>query len=86
VTLIVYVYKVCASIIRKQFIVVYLGTTLTNQNSFAGEIKSRLRPGSACYHSVQNLLSSRLLSKNLKIKIYRTVSLPVVCMGVKLGR
>ena len=40
----------------------YLGTTLTNQNSIAEEIKSRLRPGNACYHSVQNLLSSRLLS------------------------
>ena len=43
----------------------YLRTTLTNQNSIAGEIKSRLRSGNACYHSVQNLLSSRLLSKNL---------------------
>jgi len=48
----------------------YLGTTLTNQNCIAEEIKSRLRPGNTCYHSVQNLLSSRLLSKNLKIKIY----------------
>ena len=42
----------------------YLGTTLTNQNSIAEEIKSRLRSGKACYHSVQNLLSSRLHSKN----------------------
>jgi len=41
----------------------YLGTTLTNQNHIAEEIKSRWRSGSACYHSVQNLLSSRLLSK-----------------------
>jgi len=48
----------------------YLGTTLTNQNSIQEEIKSRLKPGNACYHSVQNLLSSSLLSKNLKIKIY----------------
>ena len=47
----------------------YLGTTLTNQNCNAEEIKSRLRSGNACYHSVQNLLSSRLLFKNLKIKI-----------------
>jgi len=46
-----------------------LGTTLRNQNYIAEEIKSRLRSGSACYHSVQNLLSSRLLSKNVKIKI-----------------
>jgi len=41
----------------------------------------RLRSGIACYHSVQNLLSSRLLSKNLKIKIYRTIILPVVLYG-----
>ena len=54
--------------------------------SIPEEIKSRLRSGNACYHSVQNLLSSRVLSKNLKIKIYRTIILPVFCMGVKLGR
>jgi len=59
----------------------YLGTTLTNQNSIAEEIKSVLRSGNACYHSVQSLLSSRLLSKNLKIKIYRTIILPVVFYG-----
>ena len=44
-------------------------------------MKSRLRSGNACYHSVQNLLSSRLLSKNLKTKIYRTIILPVVLYG-----
>ena len=44
-------------------------------------IKSTLRSGNACYHSVQNLLSSRLLSKNLKIEIYRTIILPVVLYG-----
>jgi hypothetical protein len=48
----------------------YLGTTLTNQNSIQEEGKSRLKSGNACYYSVQNLLSSRLLSKNLKIKIH----------------
>jgi len=46
----------------------YLGTTLTNQNSIQEEIKSRLKPGNVCYHSEQNLLSSSLLSKSLKIK------------------
>ena len=56
----------------------YLGTTLTNQNSIPEEIKSRLSSGNACYHSVQNLLSSRLLTKILKIEIYRTIILPVV--------
>jgi hypothetical protein len=39
----------------------YLGTTLTNQNDIHDEIKSRLNSGNACYHSVQNLLSSRLV-------------------------
>jgi hypothetical protein len=58
-----------------------LGTTLTNKNSIQAEIKSKLKLGSACYYSVQNLLSSRLLSKNLKIKIHRTIILPVVLYG-----
>ena len=56
----------------------YLGTTLKDQNSIQEEIKSRLKLGNACYYSVQNLLCSRLLSKNLNIKIYRTITLPVV--------
>jgi hypothetical protein len=45
------------------------------------EANSRLKSGNACCHSVQNLLSSSLLSKNLKIKIYRTKILPVVLSG-----
>jgi hypothetical protein len=52
-------------------------TTLTNQNSLQQEIKSRLKSGNACYHSVQNLL----LSQNLKIKIHRIIILPVVLYG-----
>jgi hypothetical protein len=56
-----------------------LGTTLTNQNDIHDEIKSRLNSGNACYYSVQNLLYS------LKIKIYKSVILPVVPMGAKLG-
>jgi len=47
----------------------YLGTILIHQNSIPEEIKSRLRSGNACFHSVQNLLYSRLLSKNSKITI-----------------
>jgi len=43
----------------------YLGATIINQNSIWEEIKSRLRSGNACYHSVQNILSSHLLSKNI---------------------
>ena len=56
----------------------YLGTTLTNKNSIREEIKRRLKLVNACYYSVQNLLSSSLLSKKLKIKIYRTIILPVL--------
>jgi hypothetical protein len=56
----------------------YLGTTLTDHDSIQEEIKSRLKSGNACYHSLQKLLSSSLLSKNLKIKVYRTIILPVV--------
>jgi hypothetical protein len=51
---------------------------LTDQNSIQEEIKSRSKLGNACYHSVQNLLSSRLLSKNLKIKIYKILILSVI--------
>jgi hypothetical protein len=56
----------------------YLGTTLTDQNCIHEEIKSRLNSGNACYNSVQSLLSSRLLSRNIKVKIYKTIILPVV--------
>ena len=59
----------------------YLETTLKNQNSIQEEIKGRLKSLNACYHTVQNLLSPSLLSKNLKIKIYRTIILPVVFYG-----
>jgi hypothetical protein len=59
----------------------YLETTVTNQNLIQEEIKRRLNSGNACYHSVQNLLSSRLLSKNLKIRIYKTIILPVILYG-----
>jgi hypothetical protein len=58
----------------------FFGTTLTNQNGIHDEIKSRLNSGNGCYYSVQNPLSSRLMSKNLKIKIYKII-LPVVLYG-----
>jgi len=59
----------------------YLGTTLKNQNSMPEEIKSKLKSGNAFCHSVQNLLSSSLLSKNLKTKMYRIIVLPVILYG-----
>jgi hypothetical protein len=45
------------------------------------EIKRGLNSGNACCHSVQNLLSSRLLSKNVKVRIYKTIILPLVLYG-----
>jgi hypothetical protein len=62
----------------------YLGTAITNQNMIQEEIKRRLTSGNACYHSVQNLWSSRLLPKNLKIRIYKTIILPVVLYGCEI--
>jgi hypothetical protein len=59
----------------------YFGKTVTDQNYMQEEIKSRLNSGNACYHSVQSLLTSRLLSRNVKVKIYETIILPVVLYG-----
>jgi hypothetical protein len=59
----------------------YLGTTLTNHYSIQGEVKGRMNSWNTCYHSVQNLLSSILLFKYLKIKKYRTAILPVGLYG-----
>jgi hypothetical protein len=59
----------------------YLGMTVTNQNLFQEEVKRRLSSGNVCYHSVQNLLSSHMLLKNKKIRIYKTIILPVVLYG-----
>jgi hypothetical protein len=59
----------------------YLGTTLIDQNCMHEETKSRLNSGNACYHLVQSLLSSHLLSRNLKVKIYKTIIPSVVLYG-----
>jgi hypothetical protein len=59
----------------------YLGATLTDQNCMQVEIKSRLNSGNACYRSIHSLLSSRLSSRNLKVKIYKIIILPFVLHG-----
>jgi hypothetical protein len=56
----------------------YLGTTVTIQNLIQEEIKRKLNSDSVCYHSVQNLSTSRLLSKKEKIRICKTIILLVV--------
>jgi hypothetical protein len=52
-----------------------------NSDTFQEEIRSRLNSGNACYHADQNHLSSRLLSRNVKIRMYKTIILPVVLYG-----
>jgi hypothetical protein len=48
------------------------------------EIKSRLNLGNACCHSVQSLLSSRLLFRNVKIKIYKTIIMRIILYGCQI--
>jgi hypothetical protein len=62
----------------------YLGTTVTNQNLIQEEIKRNQNLGNACYHSVQNLLSSHLLYKHIKIRIYKSIIFPVVLYGCEI--
>ncbi|KAJ4432334.1 hypothetical protein ANN_20953 [Periplaneta americana] len=59
----------------------YLGATVTNINDTREEIKHRINMQNACYYSVEKILSSSLLSENLKVRIYKTVILPVVLYG-----
>jgi hypothetical protein len=56
----------------------YLGTTVTHQNFIQEEMKTKWNSGNACYHSVQDLLSSRLLYKNIKVRIYKPIILLVL--------
>jgi hypothetical protein len=60
---------------------IYLGKTISNKNLINEEINKSLNSGNVCYHLVQNLLSSRLLSKNIKIIICKTIIVPVVLYG-----
>jgi sorting nexin-29 len=59
----------------------YLGATLTDRDSIHEEIKSGFKSGNACFNSVQKLLPSRLLSKNTKIRVYRSIILLFVLYG-----
>ena len=59
----------------------YLGVTVTNTNDIREEFKSRINMGNACYYSLEKMLSSRLLSKKLKVNTYKIIILPVVLYG-----
>jgi hypothetical protein len=59
----------------------YLANVITNQNDIHEELKTKLNSGNAWCHSFQSLLYSRLLSKNLKIKMYKATIIPPVLYG-----
>jgi hypothetical protein len=59
----------------------HLGTTLINPNCMHTKFQRRLNLRNACSHSIQNLLYSYLLAEHMKIKIHRTLILPVVFYG-----
>jgi len=60
----------------------YLGKILRNQNSIQKEIKSRLKSGNVCHHSVKNVLSYSLLSDNVKIKDIHSYNFECCCVWV----
>jgi hypothetical protein len=59
----------------------HLGMAVRNQNLIQEEFNRRLKYGNACCHSVQSLLSSCPLSKNVMVRIFKTIILPVVLCG-----
>ena len=59
----------------------YLGVTVTKTNDIREELKRRINMGNACYYSLEKIVSSRLLSKKLKVMTYKTIILPVVLYG-----
>jgi hypothetical protein len=59
----------------------YLEMTITNRTLMQEETKRRLKSSNPCCHTVQNILSSRLLSQHIKIRIYKTIVLPIVLYG-----
>ena len=59
----------------------YLGVTLTNTNDIREKFKRRINLGNACCYSLEKMLSSRLLSKRLKVNTFKTITLPVVLHG-----
>jgi hypothetical protein len=61
----------------------YFTITVTNLNLIHEKMKRGLNSGNVCYHSVENMLSSHVLYKNIKIRIYRTIILPMVLYGCK---
>jgi len=61
-----------------------VGTTVTSRNCSQEQIKIRINSRNVYYHSVKNLLSSRLVSKHLRLKYTKIKFYLLFCMGVKL--
>ena len=55
--------------------------TVTNTNETSEEIKHRINMGNACYFSFHKNVPSRLISKKLKVRTYKTIIQPVVLYG-----
>ena len=77
--------QICVINPLKRGTVYIFGTTLTNRYCIYEYIKSRLKSGKVCYHSVQNLMTPTMLAENIKITTCRFIILPVACMVVKGG-
>jgi hypothetical protein len=65
--------KICSDSYEKAKDFKYLSSLVKNQSFIHEEIKLRLKSGYSCYYSGQTLLSSRILSINLKLKTYKTI-------------
>ena len=76
--------KICSNSYEKVKNFKCLGSLLANQNYIQEEIKCKLKAGNSCY-SVKTHLSSRILSRNLEIKVYKAIILPVVLYGCENG-
>lgn len=59
----------------------YLGTVFYRKSDIKGEIRQRLMAGNRCIGSLNRILRSKTISRNLKVRIYRTVIRPIVIYG-----
>jgi hypothetical protein len=59
----------------------YLGSIVTNNSNISSEISHRINMGNTCYYVLRNILRSKLLKKDTKCKIYKTLTRPVVLYG-----
>ena len=63
----------------------YLGIPVTNTSDIREQFKRTINMGNTCYYSLGKILSSRLLTKILKVNPYKTIILPVVLYVHRCG-